>query len=75
MENSNNVLSAPAKGGYKVEFESIERARIAAAALLDVALNNMIEIESGDGGTIYCYASQADADADQTGAYAVQYSI
>lgn len=74
MENNNAVtLSAPAKSGYKAEFESISEARIAAAQLLDMAMDEMIEIESGDGGTTYCYASQADADADQDGAYAVKY--
>ena len=68
------TLSAPAKSGYNAEFESIEATRIAAAELLGVTVDDMIEVESGDGGTTYCYASQADAAADQDGAYAVQYS-
>lgn len=38
------------------------------------AVASMIGVESPDGGTTYCYATQADADADQDGAYAVQYS-
>jgi hypothetical protein len=75
MENNTAVtLSAPARSGYKAEFESIDEARIAAAGLLDVVIDDMIEVESGDGNTTFCYASQADADVDQDGAYAVQYA-
>ena len=75
MTNETTItLSAPAKSGYKAEFESTDEARIAAAGLLDITVEDMVEVESGDGSTTYCYASQSDADADQDGAYAVQYS-
>ena len=74
MENNTVTLSAPAKSGYKTEFESTNEARTAAAGLLDVTVNDMIEVNSCDGKTTYCYASQEDADADQDGAYAVQYA-
>ena len=67
------TLSAPAKSGYKAEFESIEETRSAAAELLGVTVDNMIEV-AGYGATTYCYASQEESDADQDGAYAVQYA-
>lgn len=66
-------LSAPRKSGYEKQFESMEDLREKAADLLNCTVDEMIEVESGDGGTVHCYASQADADADQDGAYAVQY--
>ena len=53
------------RGLYSPDYEADLDARA-------VAL--MIEVESPDGGTTYCYATQADADADTDGAYAVQYS-
>lgn len=75
MENNTAItLSAPAKGGYTAQFESVDEARIAAADLLGLTVEDMVEVESGDGNTTYCYASQSDADADQDGAYAAQYS-
>jgi hypothetical protein len=49
---------------YRPEYEADLDAR---------AIALMIEVESPDGGTTYCYATQADADADTDGAYAVQY--
>ena len=64
------ILSAPGKGGYCKEFESIEAARKAAAELLGVAMEEMVEVESPDGGLTYCYASQAAADADWDGRHA-----
>ena len=67
------TLSAPRNSGYKAKCETVDAARVAAAELLDVTVPEMIEIESCDGGTTYCYASQSDADADRDGAYAVQY--
>lgn len=70
------TLSAPAKSGYRQEFESISEAREAAAQLLGLADDGeVIEVLSPDGGTVYCYESQEQADADQDGAYAVQYSV
>jgi hypothetical protein len=69
-----HTLSAPRKSGYERQFESIDDLRVVAAGLLDCTVEEMIEVESGDGGTVYCYASQAEADADQDGAYAVQYT-
>lgn len=66
-------LSAPAKSGYRRQFETVEEARDRAAAILGVTVATMIEAKSPDGETTYCYASQEDADADQDGAYAVQY--
>jgi hypothetical protein len=68
------TLSAPAKSGYTAEFESIEDAQAKAAELLGCSVDDMIEVLSPDGGTIYCYATQKEADSDQDGAYAVQYS-
>ena len=68
------ILSAPAKSGYTEQFESTSEAQAKAAELLGVSADDMIEVESPDGGTTYCYATQEDADADRDGAYAVQYS-
>ena len=68
------TLSAPNKSGYEQSFASVETARVKAAELLDIPAKDMIEVESGDGSITYCYASQEDADADQDGAYAVQYT-
>jgi hypothetical protein len=81
------VLSAPAKSGYRAGFETVAACRAKAAELLSglreidgeiveltITPDTMIETDSPDGGTTYCYATQADADADQDGAYAVQYS-
>lgn len=65
------TLSAPAKSGYKKEFETIDEARAKAAYLLDVELDEMVEVEMNE--VTYCYATQEEADADQDGAYAVQY--
>jgi hypothetical protein len=67
-------LSAPRKSGYEAQYETVVDAREAAADLLDIDVEDMILTESGDGATTYCYASQEAADADQDGAYAVQYS-
>lgn len=69
------TLSAPCKSGYQRDFATTDQAREAAAALLGVALADMIEVESPDGSVIYCYASQDEADVDQDGAYAVQYLL
>ena len=67
------ILSAPANSGYEEQFETVGEARAAAANILDIDVDFMIETESGDGGTTYCYATQEDADDDTDGAYAVQY--
>ncbi len=79
-------LSAPALSGYEKEFDTVDEARMEAAKLLSgihyiddqmiefqVTVADMVEVESGDGGTTYCYASQEEADSDNDGAYAVQY--
>lgn len=72
-------LSAPSKSGYEGVFDTLAEVREAAAAKLGdwtepVSVDDMIEVTGGgDGRTIYCYATQADADADDDGAYAVQY--
>jgi hypothetical protein len=71
MENKTITLSAPAKSGYKKDFDSVESARAKAADLLDCAVDEMVEVEMNE--VTYCYASQEDADADLDGAYAVQY--
>jgi hypothetical protein len=56
--------------------EDIDEAREATAELLGVNLSDMIEVGPVGGEDItYCYATQADADADQDGAYAVSYRI
>lgn len=64
------ALSAPAKSGYYKEFESVAAARKAAAELLGVDVNDMVEVESPDGGLTYCYATQEAADADWDGRHA-----
>lgn len=69
-EESMVILSAPGKGGYRREFESVAAARKAAAELLGVDVNDMVEVESPDGGLTYCYASQEAADADYDGRHA-----
>ena len=68
------TLSAPAKSGYKSEFETVESAQVKAADMLDCLLSDLVTVESPDGEITYCYASQEDADEDADGAYAVQYS-
>jgi hypothetical protein len=68
------ILSAPARGGFRQEFDTVEEAIEKAAELLGVDVATMIQIESPDGATTYCYASQAAADSDLDGAYAVQYA-
>lgn len=45
-----------------------------AARLLDCEQEDVVDVISPDGGTVYCYATQADADADADGAYAIQYT-
>ena len=64
------VLSAPGKSGYCRKFENIKDARKAAAELLDINVEDLIEVESPDGNQVYCYASQSAADADWDGRYA-----
>ena len=66
-------LSAPSKSGYSRDFDTTQEARVMAAYLLDVAVEDMVEIESPDGGETYCYGSQAELEADLDGAYAVKY--
>ena len=63
-------VSAPAKSGYRKEFKSIEQARACAAELLGVTMEDMVEVESPDGGLTYCYSSQTEADADYDGRHA-----
>ena len=65
-------LSAPDKSGYTARFGSIEEAQAKAASILGITEEDMIERESPDGGTTYYYASEAEAEADADGAYAVQ---
>ena len=64
------ILSAPAKSGFRREFEDVEQARACAAELLGVTIEEMVEVESPDGGLTYCYGSQAEADADWDGRHA-----
>ena len=63
-------LSAPRKSGYEETFGSLASCRNAAADILHIDLDEMIEIEGPD--AVYCYATQEDADNDD-GAYAVQW--
>lgn len=65
------TLSAPAKSGYKKEFETTDEARAAAAGLLDVTVSEMVECDVN--GLTYCYDSQEAADDDSSGAYTVKY--
>lgn len=67
-------VSAPAQSGFRAEFETTNEAREKATDLLGCTVDEMEERESPDGGTTYCYATVAEADADPDGAYAVQYS-
>lgn len=76
------ILSAPSQSGYRTEIEDndLTYTRNLAAQLLHCSRDEMIEVHvTGDGAeiaeTTYCYASQADADADPDGAYAVQYEV
>lgn len=64
-------LSAPAFGGYTAEYESESETQERAAAMLGVSVTDLIEIESPDGSTTYLYATQAAADSDRDGAYAI----
>jgi len=64
------TVSAPAKSGFRKEFEDVEQARACAAELLGVSMADMVEVESPDGGLTFCYASQADAAADWDGRHA-----
>ena len=67
-------LSAPGNSGYERTFETVAEAREAAAGILGVSVADMIEVGPVGGEDVtYCYATQADADNDQDGAYAVQY--
>lgn len=67
-------LSAPAKSGFRKEFETTDEAREKAAELLGISLDAMIEVGPLGGDDVtYCYATQEDADSDTDGAYAVQY--
>lgn len=69
------TLSAPAKSGYKAEFETIEEAQAKAAEILGCTVEEMVETQAGEEGVTYCYASDADADEDRNdGAYAVKYT-
>jgi hypothetical protein len=69
-------LSNPKKSGYTTEVGSIDEAkRIASERWFDCAADEIVTRESPDGGTIYLYASDDDADADQDGAYAVQVEL
>lgn len=67
------TLSAPNKSGYRQEFTDLSALRAQAAEFLGCPVADLVENESGDGGTHYFYASQADAEADEDGAYAIQY--
>jgi hypothetical protein len=66
-------LSAPAKSGYLKTFDTEAEAQEHAAELCHCHVDDLILVESPDGGTTYCYGSQEEADADRDGAYAVQY--
>lgn len=67
-------LSAPRQNGYEKTFETVAEARSAAADILGISVADMIEVGPVGGEDVtYCYATQADADDDQDGAYAVQY--
>jgi len=67
-------LSAPRQSGYEQIFETVAEARSAAAEILGVPVADMVEVGPVGGEDVtYCYATQADADDDQDGAYAVQY--
>lgn len=67
-------LSAPRQSGYEQTLDTVAEARAAAAGILGVSVDDMIEVGPVGGEDVtYCYATQADADDDQDGAYAVQY--
>jgi hypothetical protein len=69
------TVSAPSKGGYQRTFDSLSDALAMVGELLGLDVDDITEVLSPDGGTVYCYASQADADADRDGSYAVAYRI
>lgn len=66
-------VSAPRKSGYLKTFDAEAQAQEHAAELTHCHVDDMIMVESPDGAITYCYGNQQDADADQDGAYAVQY--
>ena len=74
------ILTAPLIGprlhGYEEIFQDLSTVRLKAAELIGCKWSEMIEVGPFDTGccfTTYCYASQADADHDLDGKYAVQY--
>ncbi len=67
------ILSAPAQSGYIKSFAHLSDARWEAAQLMGITVDAMIEVDSPDGGTTYCYSSLEMVEADRDGAYAVQY--
>ena len=67
------IVSAPAQSGFEKTVETEQAAWDLAAKLVGVATDDMETRESPDGATTYCYASEADAEADTDGAYEVQF--
>lgn len=68
------TLSAPELSGYSQDFETIADVYEALVSRCGIAADDLVEVVSPDGGTVYCYDSQEAAAADETGAYAVQYT-
>ena len=67
------TLSAPAKSGYRKEFETTDEMLAAAASLLRTSVEDMVCVQcNGQDDRFYFYSSQEEADADTDGAYAVQ---
>jgi len=72
-EKTITQLSAPAQNGYLKTFNTVAEAETHAAELLHCHVDDLVLVESPDGGVTYCYSSQGSAYADRNRPYAVQY--
>lgn len=81
LTNEAYILNAPAKGGLRREFDTLDEAMDAAAELLGVSLAGMVTEDASNGGAgededrgvTYCYESD-EAAAGDDGSYAVNIS-
>ena len=70
------ILSNPGRAGFNQEVDSLDEAKkIAASWWFDCAAQDVVERESPDGGTVYLYGSEEDADNDLDGAYTAQVTV
>src|SRR4030095_9075977 len=57
-EKTITQLSAPAQNGYLKSFNTVAEAETHAAELLHCHVDDLVLVESPDGGVTYCYSSQ-----------------